>query len=100
MTIYTLINWDSKIFDLYYVGNNYQIHTLYRFSYYLLIDGIFHLNSKFNLSNITSLIHHFVGSLGIYMIAESRMGFFLGFYFAMTEISTPFYNLSWIFRKG
>ena len=51
-----------------------------------------------NASNILSLIHHFVGSIGIFLIAYNQLGFFLGFYFAFTEISTPFLNLSWIFR--
>jgi TLC domain len=100
MTFYTFLNWDKQIFDLYYIGNEYQLQSLFWFSSYLFVDGVFQLSDKWDLNLISSLFHHFVGSFGIYLIAKTKMGFFLGLYFSMTEISTPFLNLSWLFRKN
>ena len=82
--------------NLYYVASDYSTDSLYFFSYYLFIDGLFQL---LKFTDILSILHHFIGSFGIYLIANNRMGFFLGYYFAMTEISTPFLNLSWYFRN-
>ena len=94
--------FNVKMFDLYYVADEASLNTLYAFSSYLAIDGFFILPdvSKNNIPILLSLMHHFVGALGIYLIADNKMGFFLGFYFAMTELSTPFLNLSWGFRRS
>ena len=92
----------TGMIDLNYLGSEYSLNVLFEFSYYLFVDGLFQipdLREKFSLSIILSMMHHFVGGLGIYMIADSKMGFFLGCYFAMTEISTPFLNLSWFIRE-
>jgi hypothetical protein len=95
-------------YDLNYVGDDGLIHTLTWFYIYLLVDGSFMLlttiskaienieNIKnINTSDITSLLHHFVGGFGIYLISRQRLGLGLGIYFAFTEISTPLLNISW-----
>ena len=86
--------------DLYYVATSSSLNSLYMFSSYLIVDGLFQLPdlSEFSFSLVLSILHHFVGGLGIYLIAQNQIGFFLGYYFAFTEISTPFLNLSWFFR--
>jgi hypothetical protein len=98
--------FNTKIFDLLYVADKSSLNSLYLFSTYLLIDGLFIIpdlsqpnKHRQNKQIILSLLHHFVGSLGIYLIASNEKGFFLGFYFAMTEISTPVLNLLF-FRKN
>lgn len=100
MFFHTFYNWENRFFDLHFIGNEYQINSLFWFASYLFVDGIFQLpDLSLDLNLISSLFHHFVGSFGIYLIAKTKMGFFLGFYFSMTELSTPFLNLSWAFRK-
>ena len=101
MTFHSLLNWDNY-FDLHFTANEYQIDMLFWFCSYLFIDGIFQIPDifkSFNLNLFSSIIHHFVGGFGIYLIANTKMGFFLGFYFSMTEISTPFLNLSWFIKN-
>ena len=86
--------YSSPLMDFTYQGNN---DFLFIFSSYLFVDGLFQLPdllTNFSSSLILSIIHHGVGGFSIYLIAESKLVFFLGFYFAMTEISTPFLNLS------
>jgi len=87
--------------NLYYKASKYSLDILFQFSYYLFVDGLFQLPDlkNFSFPLLLSILHHLVGGLGIYMIANNEMGFFLGYYFALTEISTPFLNLSWFFRK-
>ena len=89
--------------SLMYHPSSFSTNSLFAFSAYLFVDGTFQLldfKDGFSFGLILSIVHHFVGGLGIYMIAKSEMGFFLGFYFAMTEISTPFLNLSWYYRHN
>lgn len=93
-------------------GDDYVVRSLSWFAAYLFVDGgylILHSvrrsgscrNIVTNLcSEITSLLHHFVGGYGIYLIATERMGLGLGIYFAFTEISTPLLNISWGFHRG
>ena len=100
MAIYTVAVYYTEIFDINWVGNDNVIRSLYMFSTYLFIDGIFCLPSivsKPNLNGLTSILHHFVGGFGIYLIAKQRMGLGLGVYFAWTEVSTPLLNLSWYY---
>ena len=99
MVIRTATN-TSDLFNFEYQPNPYSTNSLFIFSAYLCVDGIFQLPDLLNFSfgSILSIIHHMVGGFGIYLIANERLGFFLGFYFAMTEISTPFLNLSWFYR--
>ncbi len=87
------------MYNIYYIADESSLRTLFWFSSYLFIDGIFQLPDKMSFSLILSILHHFVGSIGIYIIANTKMGFFLGYYFAMTEISTIFLNLSWVLRN-
>ena len=94
--------FNTKMFDLYYVADEASLNSLYLFSTYLVIDGIFIIpdfSVKFSTQTFLSLLHHFLGSLGIYLIASNEKGFFLGFYFAFTEISTPLLNLMWVYKS-
>ena len=93
---------NTEMFDLYYVADEDSLNSLYLFSTYLLVDGLFiipDLLYKFKFQILLSLLHHFLGSLGIYLIASNQKGFFLGFYFAMTEVSTPLLNVLWVWNK-
>jgi len=87
-----------RYYDLFEHGDDAFVRDLYRFAGYLFVDGIFLIiiTKKYNTTIITSLLHHFVGGLGIYLIASQRQGLGLGAYFAWTELSTPLLNLSWI----
>jgi hypothetical protein len=87
------------LYNIYYIADEKSLKSLYFFASYLFVDGIFQLFDKLSLNLILSLLHHFVGGLGIYIIADTQMGFFLGYYFAMTEFSTIFLNLYWFYRK-
>lgn len=92
----------SEIFSLYYSPTNYYTNSLFVFAAYLFVDGVFQLPdlyTNFSYGLVLSIAHHLVGCYGIYLIAVTRLGFFLGFYFAMTEISTPLLNLSWYYRN-
>ena len=94
--------FNTKMFDLYYVADETSLNSLYLFSTYLVIDGIFIIpdfSVKFNPQTFLSLLHHFLGSLGIYLIASNEKGFFLGYYFAFTEASTPLLNLMWVYKS-
>ena len=94
--------FNAKMFDLYYVADETSLNSLYIFSTYLVIDGIFIMpdfSSQFNPQIFLSLLHHFLGSLGIYLIASNQKGFFLGFYFAFTEVSTPLLNVLWVWKN-
>ena len=81
--------------SLDYQGNNSLIYTLQFFYVYLFTDGVFLLVN--NEISVSSLLHHFVGGIGIYLMVKQRMGLGLGIYFAFTEISTPLLNLAWWF---
>jgi hypothetical protein len=90
------------IFSIYYPPTDYYTNTLFIFAGYLFVDGLFclpDLYTDFSFGLILSILHHVIGGYGIYLIADTKLGFFLGFYFAMTEISTPFLNLSWYYRN-
>jgi hypothetical protein len=92
----------SDIFSIYYSPTDYYTNTLFIFAGYLFVDGLFclpDLYTDFSFGLILSILHHVIGGYGIYLIADTKLGFFLGFYFAMTEISTPLLNLSWYYRK-
>jgi hypothetical protein len=92
---------NREMMNLYYLPDEASNNALYIFSSYLFIDGAFSTPEFYrspNFSLVLSLLHHFVGSFGIFLIAYKEMGFFLGFYFAMTELSTPILNLSWKWR--
>jgi len=89
----------DKYYNLSTVGDDYVITTLYLFSAYLFVDGVFHIPSLIrnpSYSSILSILHHFVGGLGIYLIAARNLGLGLGIYFAWTEVSTPLLNMSWV----
>lgn len=89
----------NKYYNLFEVGDDYVVNSFYWFVAYLFVDGLFHLPSIIlhpSAQSFLSLIHHFVGGLGIYLIANKRLGMGLGVYFAWTEVSTPLLNLSWI----
>lgn len=91
--------FDNNYLNLLYTGNEYVVNSLFWFASYLFIDGSFKVKSVItncDTKGITSLLHHFVGGLGIFMIAYNRKGLGLGIYFAFTELSTPFLNLSWL----
>jgi len=98
-----LLFGNSSYQYLFYEGNRECIILLYNFSHYLFVDTIFLVlnfirnkkDSKTEL--ITGLLHHIIGGLGIYSMATKKLGLGLGLYFAMTEMSTPFLNLSWVF---
>lgn len=96
--IYNVYYITSDYINLKYVGTNYFVDNLFRFSAYLFVDGLFILfyTRKINTDFLTSIAHHFVGGFGIYLIAHQRLGLGLGAYFAGTEISTPFLSLSWL----
>jgi len=87
----------DNLWDFYYVADNQWY--LYRFSQYLFLDGIFGLlngnKEEHKVLRIMSIIHHFIGGLGIFLMAYQKLAFFLGLYFAMTEFSTLFLNLYW-----
>lgn len=93
---------DKELFIFEYQAAPYSINSLFLFSGYLCVDGIFQLPdlyTDFSFGLILSIIHHVVGGFGIYLIADARLGFYLGFYFAMTEMSTFFLNISWFYRN-
>ena len=109
MTIYNVYLYytQDNVFPLehlYYFPDTYSTKSLMYFCSYLYIDGIFEflngiVSQSFSYMTMLSLLHHFIGGYGIYLIASTRLGFFIGLYFAMTEFSTIFLNLSWCFRK-
>lgn len=91
--------FDNNYLNLLYIGNDYVVNSLFWFASYLFVDGLFKIKTVFtncDTKELTSLLHHFVGGLGIFMIAYSRKGLGLGIYFAFTELSTPFLNISWL----
>ncbi len=80
-------------------GDDEFVNDLFTFSAYLFVDGLFSLPDiikKINTDTITSILHHFIGGLGIFIIASQRQGLGMGAYFAATEISTPLLHISWI----
>ena len=94
----TLWDYDNYYNHLNYVGSPYLTNGLYWFSTYLFVDVAFMLPQSiqnFTVSEFTSVAHHLVGGLGIYLIASQSIALGLGMYFALTEISTPLLNLSW-----
>lgn len=93
---FVLENLSYEYYGYYYVGNDSLINSLYLFSAYLCADGLLQFPIKINVHEITSVLHHFVGGLGIYMMAERQIGLGLGLYFGATELSTPLMNLSWL----
>jgi len=89
----------ASMYDIYYVAEESSLKSLFFFASYLFVDGTFQILDEWNLNLMLSVLHHFVGGLGIYIIVNMQMGFFLGYYFAMTEISTIFLNFAWFYRK-
>ena len=99
-----LFKTSGDYYDVTYIGDDRLIETLTWFYIYLLIDGSFMLLTLVSnviegktktASDIPSLLHHFVGGVGIYLISYQRLGLGIGIYFAFTEISTPLLNISW-----
>lgn len=96
--VFSISNY-SLYMDLNYTGTDSFISGLYGFAIYLFIDGIYNtikLIKNPSADTLTFLLHHYVGGLGIFLIARQRQGLGLGLYFAATEISTPFLHLSWL----
>lgn len=93
---FVLSNLNYDFYDFYYVRNYDLISSLYMFSAYLFVDGLLQFPIKTNVHEITSVLHHFVGGIGIYMMAERQIGLGLGLYFGATELSTPLMNISWL----
>ena len=101
-TYMVVTNMSTNYYGFLYQGNNYVINSLFCFAAYLFVDGIFYLPEVIahpTIPGITSLLHHFIGGIGIYLMADMRVGLGLGLYFAGTEISTPLLNLSWYTYK-
>lgn len=96
ISLYTINHYMNDIFEINWYGIDLVVDTLYFFAAYLFTDGVFCLLDNKQI-DIQSIIHHFVGGFGIYLMAEQRKGLGLGLYFAWTEISTPLLNLSWYF---
>lgn len=102
--IYMVINViTSENMNIYYdmvtEGDDHVITSLYWFAAYLFVDGMFYIPTlilKPNFQTVMSMVHHFVGGLGIYLIAYEQLALGLGLYFAGTEVSTPLLNLSWV----
>lgn len=98
-SIYSDINSD--------IHDDLSINLLFSFSSYLFVDGLFIFSTfdfhkslsdfKYLFLNLLILAHHFIGSLGIGLIAYTEKTLFLGIYFACTEFSTFFLNLSWYY---
>ena len=96
ISLYTINHYMNDIFEINWYGIDLFVDTLYFFAAYLFTDGVFSLLDN-KIIDVQSIIHHFVGGFGIYLMAEQRKGLGLGLYFAWTEISTPLLNLSWYF---
>ncbi len=102
LVFHNLINlYEMK--NLEYVPDEFSTNILFYFCDYLFVDGMFMLfnfkisNTKYLFSTLLFLLHHFVGWAGIALIAYIEKGFFLGFYFCFTELSTLFLNLSCLY---
>ena len=101
VTTVWLMEWWSPqyypITHIYYVPSENAINALHSFAAYLLIDGFFQIavTTEWSPNDILMLLHHLLGCWGIWTLAELRMGYFLAFYFALTELSTPALNWSW-----
>jgi hypothetical protein len=83
---------------VYAKGDQTLITGLTLFYSYLFVDGLFsmfHFIKNISWSNFFTIVHHFIGGYGIYLMVRDEVGFGLGIYFAATEISTPLLNLSW-----
>jgi hypothetical protein len=94
---YIILN--PRYWNLLELGDAQLIQGLYWFTCYLFVDGIFYLIGflqRPTFQEFTTVAHHCVGSYGIYLIATERKALGLGAYFALTEISTPLLNLSWV----
>ena len=95
---YAIPNY-KLFYDLNYGETPHFINGLYLFSAYLLIDGLFYLPEFIytpSIQMLTTILHHFVGGIGIYVIAYQNRGIGLAAYFALTEISTPLLHVSWV----
>ena len=95
---YVMPNFNDYL-ELNEVGHPDVIRGLYWFAAYLIVDGVFCLREFVKtptIPNLTTVVHHFVGGFGIYLIAEQRRSLWLGSYFAWTEISTPLLHISWV----
>ena len=83
---------------------SFETYSFLSFALYLFVDGIMQLPdliTHFSSGLVLSILHHFIGGYGIYLIGIRNVGLFLGIYFALTEISTPLLNLSWwLYRKN
>ncbi len=102
MSLYVLNN-NVGIWNILQGGEDLETYSLLSFATYLFVDGLLQLPdliTQFSPSLVLSVLHHFVGGYGIYLIGSRRIGLFLGIYFAITEISTPFLNLSWWFYRN
>lgn len=96
---YCIPNWNDYM-NLNYTGNDEVVRCLMWFSSYLFVDGFFCVLMSFNENfALSTIIHHFVGGFGIYLIHSTGKGLGLGGYFALTEISTPLLHISWIIHK-
>ncbi len=101
--IYIVFRYVLPTYDDYYqlldLGDDEYMRGLYRFTAYLLVDGIFYIPQFVQSPTVqmfTTISHHFVGGAGIFFIASERKGLGLAAYFAWTEISTPLLHLSWV----
>jgi len=122
VTVVTVeLSSDQAWMQFYYRGND-ETRQLFMFMpAYLFVDGTFQVidlietskNSRtgrtdrsdrsykwLTLDNAVGLIHHGVGSLGMWMIISTCRAYAVGLYYAATELSTPFLNLSWGLNKA
>ena len=62
---------------------------------YLSTDCIFMLIMRTEKDIKWTVVHHFTGGIGMFGFANGNRFHFNGLYYMVTEITTPFLNLSW-----
>lgn len=101
VTTYYTRSW-NELLEFSNVGESWERQILFIMVGYLIVDGSFQIPFAIyepTLHNLLGVIHHSVGATALYRIAFSNYGYALGLYFAGTEISTPFLNISWYLLK-
>lgn len=97
--VYYAYKYEDHWLTFFAVNNNTSRYIISWMPLYLFVDGIFEIPILFiypNIHNLLVVLHHFIGGMGMYYLLNENKGYYIAIFFAGTELSTPFLNLSWL----
>jgi len=78
-------------------GIEYFRRATYFMISYLITDSIYVVIMRTEKDIWGTITHHVIGGIGMFFFSYRDRFYFNGVYYMLTEVTTPFLNISWIF---